>query len=82
MTQKTDTLNQWNTASAIAVASLGIRVTGRRANGVNLVAPERATQLVSAYPGKVTTLTTSSHPSMKSVTQFSQASEPATTRTV
>jgi hypothetical protein len=30
----------------------------------------------------VTTLTTSSHPSTKSVTQFSQASEPATTRTV
>lgn len=82
MTKKTDSLTLWSFHNAIAVASLGIKVTERKASGVNLVAPERATQLVNAYPGKVTTQATTSHPSTKSVTQFFQALEPATTLTV
>lgn len=79
MTIQTDSLNRWSIHNAIAVASLGIKVTERKASGVNLVAPEKQTQSVSAYLGKGITPATMSHPSTKSVTQFYQVSETATT---
>lgn len=82
MTQLPATLNRWSIHNAIAVASLGIKVTERKASGVNLVAPEKLTLWVSAYPGKGTTPATMSHPSTKSETQFYQVSETATTQTV
>lgn len=82
MTIQTDSLNRWSIHNAIAVASLGIKVTERKASGVRLVVSENQTLSVTAYPGKGITPATMSHPSTKSVTQFSQVSETATTQTV
>ena len=82
MTYSPATLNRWSIHNAIAVASLGIKVTERKASGVRLVVSENQTLSVTAYPGKGITPATMSHQSTKSVTQFSQVSEVATTDTV